>query len=121
MITLLATACALKLVEGTGSLEFDGWDGLIGAAVACWLGGWATQAVMTLVLLDPQAVPSPDLNPRLGYAIMGISNVVFLLLASAVMSSVHVRRFFGVVLASILIVVLNYAALQLGPAMGLPF
>ncbi len=50
MIALLATIVALKFVEGTGSLEFDGWDGVIGAAVACWLGGWAAQAVMAWVL-----------------------------------------------------------------------
>src|SRR5688500_6588999 len=121
MIALLAKIFALKLVEGTGSLDFDGWDGLFGAAIACWLGGGATQAVMTLVLIDPDAVQSPDLNPWLTHALMAMSNMVFLLLASAVMPSVHVRSFFGVVLAAILIIGLNYGAFMLMGATGLSF
>jgi hypothetical protein len=113
VITLLSTFLALKLVEGTGSLEFDGWDGLIGATIACWLGGWAAQAVWALVFIDPQAVPSPDVNPWLTHSLLAISYMISLLLASAVLPSVHVRNFFGVVLAAILVTGFNYLAIML--------
>ena len=120
-MTLLATIIALKFVEGTGSLEFDGWDGVIGAAVACWLGSWAAQSVTTLVWLDSEAGQSPSINPWLGQAILGISTMVSLLVAWAVLPGVHVRRFYGLVLAAVLVAGFSYLAIMASSAAGLPF
>jgi len=119
MITFLATIVALKFVEGTGSLEFDGWDGVIGAAVACWLGGWAAQAVMTVVLIDSEAGRSPTVNPWLAWGIDGIATILSLLIASAVLPGVHVRRFYGLVLAAVLVAGFSYLAIMLISAAGL--
>ena len=110
MITLLATIVALKFVEGSGSLEFDGWDGVIGAAVACWLGAWAAQSVMELTLLEAEPGHAPSLNPWLGQAILGASTMISLLVAWAVLPGVHVRRFYGLVLAAVLVAGFTFLA-----------
>ena len=121
MISFLATIVGLKFVEGTGSLEFDGWDGVIGAAVACWLGGWAAQAVIALVLIDPGAGRSLAFNLWLGWTVQGIATMVSLLIAWAVLPGVHVRRFYGLVLAAVLVAGFSYLAIMASSAAGLPF
>ena len=121
MITLLATVLALKFVEGTGSLEFERFEAVVGAAVACWLGGWAVQAAMALAFIDPGGGQSPAVNLWLGWTIQGIATIVSLLIAWAVVPGVHVRRFYGLVLAAILVAGFSYFAIMASSAAGLPF
>src|SRR5688500_6480291 len=85
---------ALKLAESTGGLEFEGWSGGFGAAVACWLG-----------LLAFPDFPGPDLSKSpvqlqaLSLAIQMIVTMIMLLIAWAVVPGARVKRFSGLILA----------------------
>ena len=121
MLTLLATIIGLKFAEGSGGLEFDGFDGLLWAAVTCWLGGWAAQSVMALAFTDSGAGQSLPVSLALNFAIHGIATIVSLLTAWAVLPGVHVRRFYGLVLAAFLVFGFSYLAIMASSAAGLPF
>ena len=120
MLILLATIFALKLVEGTGSLEFDGWDDVLGAAVACWLGNWAAQAVLGMAFVDTQT-GQVTMSLWVTLTMEAIAQMAVLLVAAAVLTGFRIRRFYGPVLAGIAIVGLSYAVMTLIPPLGLPF
>ena len=107
MISFAATLLALKFAESTGAVEFEGWDGVLGAAVICWFGdsipGWVFLAFGT-----PDLLASPDQTLWLALAIEFISTMLLLLLAWAVVPRAHIKNAFGLVLATVLIVVFRH-------------
>lgn len=119
ILYLLAVVLALKIAEATGGLEIDSWGGAFGAALVCWLGGWGTGALIALILPDPETLRTTIQSLWLVLAVQVIATMVLLLAAWALVPGVHIRRFSGLLIASILIVAFTYAASALIPALGL--
>jgi hypothetical protein len=107
MVSFAATLLALKFAESIRWVEFDGWDGVLGAAVMCWVGSWLS------------AMASPSSTLGLALATEFAATIVALLLAWAFVPGARFKNAAGLVLATVLVVAFSYGAQMLVSGTGL--
>ena len=118
MISFAATLIALKFAESTRGIQFEGWDDVLWTGVICWVGDWIVGALM-FALSGPDFLVSSEYRVAFSLGLQVVSVMPLLLLAWAVVSGTRIRNIFGLVVASVLIVLFNYAAAMLVAASGM--
>jgi hypothetical protein len=101
-------------------VEFEGWNGVLGTTIICWVGNWLF-GLLLAALVRPDLMPSTFYTQLLLSLAAGvIASSVSLLIAWAIVPGARIKNVFGLVVAAILIVVFNYGAHMLiaGTALG---